>query len=611
MQNRKLAAACVIGCVLSVVLAACGGGGGGGNAPVKGAEPVAHSAAAPPLHGIRVLSRTYSLSPPGPLPRPQTVTLPLSRSAPAGDALVVATAERASGPWTYLPAKLAPNRQSVTFTVTHHSLFTVLGFSTRALVREFERLVLDGLDSGTTTVVGRPSCARQSQARQGYRVASTYGPTVYWCFGVNSEGRILKIVNNRHYPLLIAHPGLAMVQQTRIGFSLSSLSHVLSGHLSVLAPGAEIGYRVALGAGKTTHVSTQFDGFGQSLYALWVGLHTMTEILTRFGAGSPSKFIEALDKALTSQECVNALRALNPGSILSGCFSPVKLADYFGTVGVLLAPIVVDGGIIAFFQNEWQSFHDVLAHRDAYEIAISRPAAGAPEAKPAGGSPSAGGTSPGTQSTSGNGSGGSSGSGGPGVTGGGATGSPTPAGNATISIGWSSAHPGWITMTMQHFPTGTYTYSCDFGSGGDESFTVTETSEPQTFDNGHTCYDKISGDTVWVTIGSVRSNTITVATPTAAPRTYAETVGGLTHTWTNYTNAGGTQGNSIAAYTTVQVSCKVQGFAVADGDTWWYRIASSPWNNAFYASADAFYNDGRTSGSLAGTPFYDPQVPNC
>jgi hypothetical protein len=53
------------------------------------------------------------------------------------------------------------------------------------------------------------------------------------------------------------------------------------------------------------------------------------------------------------------------------------------------------------------------------------------------------------------------------------------------------------------------------------------------------------------------------------------------------------------------------GFRVADGNTWWYRIASGPWNGAFYVSADAFYNNGQTSGSLIGTPFVDPAVPDC
>ena len=99
--------------------------------------------------------------------------------------------------------------------------------------------------------------------------------------------------------------------------------------------------------------------------------------------------------------------------------------------------------------------------------------------------------------------------------------------------------------------------------------------------------------------------------PPPPARTWAETVGGNAHTWTNYANAGGTQGPTVAAYTTVQISCRVQGFRVADGNTWWYRIASAPWSNNFYVSADAFYNNGQTSGSLIGTPFVDPAVATC
>lgn len=95
------------------------------------------------------------------------------------------------------------------------------------------------------------------------------------------------------------------------------------------------------------------------------------------------------------------------------------------------------------------------------------------------------------------------------------------------------------------------------------------------------------------------------------PATHAETVGGNANTWTNYTNAGGTQGTTIPSNQTVQISCRLTGFRVADGNTWWYRIASSPWNNAFYVSADAFYNNGQTSGSLHGTPFVDESVPGC
>jgi hypothetical protein len=91
----------------------------------------------------------------------------------------------------------------------------------------------------------------------------------------------------------------------------------------------------------------------------------------------------------------------------------------------------------------------------------------------------------------------------------------------------------------------------------------------------------------------------------------AETVGGETHTHSDYASAGGTEGPVIHTGETVQIACRVQGQAVEDGDTWWYRIASSPWNSVYYASADAFYNNGEKTGTLIGTPFFDPAVPQC
>ena len=101
------------------------------------------------------------------------------------------------------------------------------------------------------------------------------------------------------------------------------------------------------------------------------------------------------------------------------------------------------------------------------------------------------------------------------------------------------------------------------------------------------------------------------STPLPPPVTYSETTGGQAHTWTNYTNAGGTEGPTIPAYTSVQIACKVQGFQVQDGNRWWYRIASGPWNDIYYVSADAFYNNGQTSGSLHGTPWVDNNVRDC
>lgn len=96
-----------------------------------------------------------------------------------------------------------------------------------------------------------------------------------------------------------------------------------------------------------------------------------------------------------------------------------------------------------------------------------------------------------------------------------------------------------------------------------------------------------------------------------AAATRSETVGGVASTWTNYHKASGKAGPKIKAYETVQVACRVKGFKVADGNVWWYRVASRPWSGAYYVSADAFYNNGKTHGPLKGTPFFDPKVPIC
>jgi hypothetical protein len=100
-------------------------------------------------------------------------------------------------------------------------------------------------------------------------------------------------------------------------------------------------------------------------------------------------------------------------------------------------------------------------------------------------------------------------------------------------------------------------------------------------------------------------------TPSPMPTGIPETTGGATGTWTDYKSASGEQGAEIPSFTTVDVRCRVEGLAVEDGNVWWYRLVSPPWSERFYASADAFYNNGAISGPLAGTPFFDSAVPLC
>jgi hypothetical protein len=407
------------------------------------------------------------------------------------------------------------------------------------------------------------------------------------------DGSSIWLYNSSTLDLTVAATGSAGSPRTTVTNPTLAVdaTRLHSGNPWLLLPGDKMQVPIGSGSAEVRLGSDKSAGF----YALAVTTATYVPVLNNAVVNSYTQFIAEVNADFVNyQNCKAGRNFLGQAACTAGFVGDitfavgrvvVTLAADGLKVGVksLLAPLLATTTFLQWFDAQVGQIA-VLVHAPPLEQAARSQGGGG-----------SGGSAPPPSSP------------------------PAHGGSATISIGWSTAHPGWISMTLQHFRVGTYSYSCDFGSGGDQSFSLTETSEPQTLDNGHTCFDTESGDTVWVTIGSIRSNTITVASaappppppPPPAPTTYAETTGGVTHTWTDYSDAGGTEGASIPSFDTVQIACKVTGFKVADGNTWWYRIASSPWNDAYYASADAFYNNGQTSGSLIGTPFVDPNVPNC
>lgn len=104
-----------------------------------------------------------------------------------------------------------------------------------------------------------------------------------------------------------------------------------------------------------------------------------------------------------------------------------------------------------------------------------------------------------------------------------------------------------------------------------------------------------------------------VPAPAPAPApTWSEQQGTLgANTFTNPYNASG-MGVKIPAMAWVAVSCKVHAPAIASAnpDGYWYRIASAPWSNAYYAVANTFWN-GDIPGQKPYTHNTDWAVPNC
>jgi transcriptional regulator with XRE-family HTH domain len=98
--------------------------------------------------------------------------------------------------------------------------------------------------------------------------------------------------------------------------------------------------------------------------------------------------------------------------------------------------------------------------------------------------------------------------------------------------------------------------------------------------------------------------------PGGPASTWTETTGTPAHTWANPVQLTGA-GTPLGPRQSVQVLCRVRGYVVEDGDPWWYRLASEPWNSRYYATSDAFYNNGATSGSVDTGVVVDEQVPVC
>lgn len=114
------------------------------------------------------------------------------------------------------------------------------------------------------------------------------------------------------------------------------------------------------------------------------------------------------------------------------------------------------------------------------------------------------------------------------------------------------------------------------------------------------------------TVGSTATTISSSPTSTSSiAGTHSEQEGNLgANTFSNYHNASG-QGTKIGAWQWVQVSCKIYDPTIpsVNPDGYWYRIASSPWKDAYYAAANTFMNGGTLSGP--GVINTDFNVPNC
>jgi len=109
---------------------------------------------------------------------------------------------------------------------------------------------------------------------------------------------------------------------------------------------------------------------GQSLVALQVGVETLAEILTWFGGSSGNAGFDDVATLLGIESCADAL-GQGAGAMLTGCFSPKEILEVFGAKGLLLAPVMAAGGVVAFFHSELNAIVDQFNGHDNYTVKIN------------------------------------------------------------------------------------------------------------------------------------------------------------------------------------------------------------------------------------------------
>ncbi|MCP2243866.1 hypothetical protein [Lentzea aerocolonigenes] len=332
-------------------------------------------AATAPTPEVHFLSNLYELSPSGPLPSSATATatVRLRNPVPEGDVVVVATRQASTAEWEYLPATIAQDRASVSFTTDHFSEFALLGFDLGKAIDAFKRDFVDGLTGNLTQTADRPTCDNDQRARgDGYSITSDSGDALLWCLGADNAGhRVLKVTNNRRYPLLASHGGLDVIDNAIDWGQLSSLSRVIAGDKAVIAPSGTVAFNADLAPGTSARITTEADAIGQSLYALQTGVTALVQILTRFGAGSGVKAVDTFNKMLQSQSCLGSL-GKGSGGMIAGCLDAKQIMDTFGYKGLLLAPVMVAGPIVAFFNSQWNAIVDQFNGNSIYRIEVAR-----------------------------------------------------------------------------------------------------------------------------------------------------------------------------------------------------------------------------------------------
>lgn len=330
---------------------------------------------------LEELSPILEIGPSGKLPALMTVTIKLDRPVdikPAKkgepqDRVYIATntTHKPDG-WVPVEAQISADGLHASIVVDHLSWFQALWSNVAGMWNELKTQFLDGMTSGVFAQAKRPTCRNEEQAKtDDYRINSDSKDTIYWCFGVEKGERIVRIVNNRKYPLEVKTTNLTKIDTDTFRLEFVDLLRAMGQQF--LMPGDSMTYKVSLKHDARATVDTNISKSALGVHSVETVVKSLITLIAKIDTSKPANAVEMIKKIAEKGDCIGVLGTMNIGDLIAKCFDKDFLFENFGPTAVFLAPVMAVFAIASVGQSLWDAYNDGRNGKATYNVTVTRP----------------------------------------------------------------------------------------------------------------------------------------------------------------------------------------------------------------------------------------------
>jgi hypothetical protein len=302
------------------------------------------------------------------------VQVPLAHMVTPGQQtpVVIFTKESVACRWQPLRTVIVDKGRYASVTVHRLSWFAAVQIDPGKLLQDLKDFFAE-LTSGAFTNPTPPSCNQPSAAASdGYSYA-TAGSAMTACFGMApGDGRTVKLVDDRRYPLLVT---THMPQVSGGGGDIfQQVGQLLSPGGYVVYPQVEADFNATIPDNTSTvslFVRADLAPEGQLLSSLSVGIDALSTILGAFeGKIALSQRAKILMKLLEVESCRESTDA---EQLVANCLTVHELTGSFGDLlGAILVPVVTISGLVTYFRGALNGIFDQFNNRSKFVAAVQR-----------------------------------------------------------------------------------------------------------------------------------------------------------------------------------------------------------------------------------------------